>query len=47
MVPCLVGEVELGFGRFLSGRVRPLVGADLRFNAVSRVVVAHLRANLH
>ena len=43
----MAGEVELGFGCFLSGRVRLFVGADLRFSAVSRVVAAHLRVNLH
>ena len=47
VVPGLVGEVVLGFGCFLSGRVRLFVGADLRFSAESRVVVAHLRVSLH
>ena len=45
--PGLVGEVGLGFGCFLSGRVRLFVGAVSRFNAESRVVAAHLRVSLH
>ena len=41
VVPGLVGEVVLGFGCFLSGRVRLFVGAVSRFSAESRVVAAH------